>query len=64
MGTPEPGQTVRLIHTTDPHTRLQPGDTGVVTFVDSLGTVHVRWEGGSNLGLIPGEDRWEVVPMP
>lgn len=57
---PAPGQRVRLIRTTDPYTRLLPGDEGTVDHVDNAGTVHVRWDNGSNLGLIPGEDMWET----
>jgi len=55
------GDTVELVSTTDQYTRLEPGERGVVTFVDSVGTVHVKWESGSNLGLVPGEDAWKVV---
>jgi len=29
-------------------------------FTDSLGTVHVRWDQGFQLGLIPGQDQWEL----
>lgn len=58
---PAPGQRVRLISTTDPHTRLQPGDLGTVMFVDDAGTVHVAWDTGSNLGLIAGPDMWDAV---
>ena len=55
------GRRVRLDHTSDPHTDLRPGATGTVRLVDSLGTVHVKWDGGSSLGLVPGEDRWTVL---
>lgn len=55
---PQPGDRLRLISTTDPHTDLQPGALGTVVVVDDLGTVHVDWDTGSNLGLIPGEDQW------
>jgi len=54
------GRRVRLIRCDDPHTLLQPGTRGRVTFIDGLGTVHVAWDDGSRLGLIPGVDRWEV----
>lgn len=57
-----PGQRVRLIATSDPYTTLRPGVLGTVAFVDDLGTVHVDWDTGSNLGLIPGEDSWETLP--
>lgn len=55
------GDTVRLIHTTDPYTNLKFGDTGTVTFIDDAGTVFVKWDTGSNLGLIWGQDRWETI---
>lgn len=55
------GDRVRLIRCTDLHTRLAPGTEGTVSMVDSLGTVHVRWDDGSRLGLVPGEDAWTVV---
>jgi len=47
------GDRVVLVHTTDTLTKLQPGDTGTVTAVDGLMTVHVRWDNGSNLGMCP-----------
>ncbi len=53
---------VRLIRTSDTHTNLQPGAEGTVVLVDSLGTVHVRWDNGSRLGLIPDADAYEVRP--
>lgn len=54
-----PGDYVVLIATTDPYTRLTPGDTGVIRFVDDLGTFHVDWDpDGHMLGLVPGVDVW------
>ena len=55
------GDRVELISTSDPHTRLKAGDQGVIFFIDSLGTVHVKWDNGSNLGLVRGEDAFAVV---
>lgn len=37
------------------------GSKGRVITVDDMGTIHTEWENGSNLGLIPGEDRWKVL---
>lgn len=56
-----PGDRVRLVSTTDPHTRLRPDALGTVAHVDDLGTVHVRWDDGGFLGLVPDEDSWEVL---
>ena len=52
----KPGDRVILKSTSDPYTKLVPGDTGTVSFVDAIRTVHVDWDVGSTLGLIPGED--------
>ncbi|WP_405215999.1 DUF4314 domain-containing protein [Agrococcus sp. Ld7] len=52
---------IRLIATADPHTRVRPGDTGTVLHADGLGTVHVRWDDGSTLGLVSGVDEWELL---
>lgn len=46
------GDRVRLVCTDDPHTRLEPGALGIVTFVDDMGTVHVDWDDGSRLGMV------------
>lgn len=32
------------------------GTKGVVDFVDDIGTIHVKWENGSSLGIFYGED--------
>lgn len=55
------GKRVRLINSSDPYTQLNPGAEGTVSFVDDLGTVHVKWDCGSNLGLVYREDIWEEV---
>lgn len=55
------GKRVRLVHCTDPYSRNRPGLEGTVTFVDNTGTLFVRWDNGSTLGLVPGEDRWEEL---
>lgn len=57
------GTRVRLIHTSDPYTALRYGSEGVVDFIDDLGTVFVRWDDGSSLGLIPREDVWQEIPV-
>lgn len=38
-----------------------PGSIGEVLGVDDAGSIMVRWETGSHLSLIPGEDRFEIV---
>ena len=55
------GKKVKLVSTTDQYTILKPGDIGTVNYIDDYGTIHISWENGSKLGLIPGEDKWEYV---
>ncbi len=56
------GDRIKLLFTSDPYTQLKPGATGTVSFIDSIGTVHVTWDNGNRLGLVPGEDQWEIIP--
>ena len=55
------GARVQLIHTSDPYSKLEAGAEGTVELVDGLGTVHVAWDDGSTLGLIPGQDRYRML---
>lgn len=50
------GTRVELISMNDPHTTLQPGDKGRVSMVDDTGTIFVKWDNGSGLGIVYGED--------
>jgi hypothetical protein len=51
------GTRVKLMHMDDPYSRLEPGDEGSVIGVDDIGTIHVKWDSGSTLGVVFGEDR-------
>jgi hypothetical protein len=51
-----PGTRVELIHMDDPYAALKPGDQGAVSFVDDIGTVHIKWDSGSSLGAAYGRD--------
>ncbi|MEU6475365.1 DUF4314 domain-containing protein [Streptomyces sp. NPDC047017] len=47
------GDRVALVHTTDPHTELQPGDEGTVRRYDAgLSTLRVAWDSGSTLSML------------
>ena len=43
------------------HQPVPPGTQGSVRVVDDVGTIHMRWDNGSTLGLIPGEDQFKIV---
>ncbi len=40
------------------------GTIGEVTLIDDMGSVHVNWQNGSTLALIPNVDSWEILNEP
>lgn len=54
------GTRVRLIHMNDKYAPPK-GTTGTVWHVDDIGTIHVNWDNGQGLGLVIGEDEFEVL---
>lgn len=56
------GARVELVHMNDPYnTKLFPGVRGTVVSVDDIGSIHVRWDCGSSLGVVYGEDHCRVI---
>lgn len=55
------GTRIELINTDDPYTKLQSGEQGTVDFVDDTGQIHIIWDCGSRLALIPGEDKFRKL---
>ena len=56
-----PGTRVRLVAMTDPYAPVPAGTMGTVALVDDAGNIHMRWDNGQTLSLVPGEDRFRVV---
>jgi len=54
------GKTIELISMDDPNP-IEPGTKGEVVLVDSTGTLHIKWENGRSLGVIPGEDKFKII---
>ena len=57
-----PGTRIRLNSMEDPYVPIAPGTEGVVDFVDDIGTIHMKWNNGRSLGIVPGEDSFSVLP--
>ena len=41
---------------------VSSGMEGTIKWIDSLGTLHVKWDNGRTLGVIPNEDKYELLP--
>ena len=57
-----PGTRIRLNSMDDPYAPILPGTEGEVDFVDDIGTIHMKWDNGRTLGIVPGEDSFTVLP--
>lgn len=54
------GKRVELIYMNDKQSP-KPGTKGTVRLIDDQGTIHVEWDSGSHLGLIPNEDKYKIL---
>ena len=55
------GTRIRLLRTMDDIQPVEAGQEGTVAFVDSIGTIHMKWDNGRSLGIIPDEDKFEII---
>lgn len=53
------GKRIVLGHMED-HYPVQDGATGTIVHVDDWGHIHVQWDNGRSLSVIPGEDIFEI----
>ena len=56
-----PGTRIRLNSMEDPYHPILSGMEGEVHFVDDAGQIHMKWDNGRGLALIPGEDSFTVI---
>lgn len=61
MNTELAGKRVRCIEMIDDPNPIQSGAMGTILFTDDAGIVHVAWDNGRSLSLIPDIDRWEII---
>lgn len=54
------GMRVKLIYMEDPQAPALETE-GTVQFIDDIGTIHVAWDTGCSLGLVPGVDEWKIL---
>ena len=56
-----PGTRIVLNHMDDPYSPIPEGMRGTVRHVDDMGTLHMNWDNGRALGVVPGEDSFRKL---
>lgn len=54
------GTRIELIHMDDEQA-VPSGTKGTVEFVDDMGTIHMKWDNGRGLGLVPSVDVFKKI---
>lgn len=57
----KPGQRVRLLHMEDKYHPVPDGTEGTVDFIDDGGNIHMKWDNGRTLALIPEVDNYTII---
>ncbi len=58
------GTRICLNSMSDPYAPIPEGTEGTVTYVDSMGTLGMKWDNGRTLGVVPFEDSFTVLSYP
>lgn len=58
------GTKLKLLSMQDPHSPVPSGTEGEVVYIDSIGTLKMKWDNGRTLGIIVSEDSFEVISRP
>ena len=50
------GTRILLNDMNDPYAPIPSGTRGTVDFVDDIGQIHMKWDNGRTLAIVPSED--------
>ncbi len=56
-----PGTRIELISMEDPFAPIPSGIRGTVKVVDDIGQLHMYWDNGRSLAVVPGEDSFRKL---
>ena len=55
------GSKIKIISMGEDINPIESGTVGVIKAIDDIGTLHCEFENGRSLGVIVGEDRFEII---
>ncbi len=55
-----PGTRLLLLSMDDPYAPIECGMKGTVVHVDDAAQIHMRWDNGRTLAIVPGEDSFRM----
>ena len=55
------GTRIELLYMNDPYSPVHTGTKGTVVCVDDMGQIHMKWDNGRTLALVPGEDSFRKI---
>lgn len=58
------GTRIKLLSDMDDKQPIKAGEMAEVEYVDDMGTIHVEWDNGRTLGIVPEVDNFEIVSVP
>lgn len=56
-----PGTRVVLLNMDDPYAPIECGTRGTVVHLDDAAQIHMKWDNGRTLALVPGEDSFRKL---
>ncbi len=59
-----PGTRLMLISMDDPYAPIPSGTRGTVEHVDDAAQIHMHWDNGRTLAIVPGEDSFRKLTDP
>lgn len=55
------GSRIKMIRMNDPCHPIEPGQCGTVEHIDDAGQLHMHWDNGRSLAIIPEVDKFVVL---
>lgn len=56
-----PGTRLMLLSMEDPYAPVESGTRGTVKTIDDMGQIHMLWDNGRTLALVPGKDSFRTL---